>query len=134
MTIVKGYYDEIHFTESNISGFEFVDGDLIINIKSGLAIYGEHPLADSLKMSEPCRLIFKNVTSSQRELDIYAGDPKTDGFKETKAITDEINSNSSFASKSCQEYGVEGIFITEPLAWVDWRITAEEFYVDDLKG
>lgn len=131
MSIVKGYYDEIHFTESNISGFEFVDKDLIINIKSGLAIYGEHPLADSLKMTEPCRLMFKNVASSQRYLAIYAGDPKVDGFKERKIITDELNSSPS--SESSQEYGVEGVLLTEPQAWVDWKITAEEFYVDDLK-
>ena len=131
MTIVKGYYDEIHFTESNINGFEFLDGDLIIDIESGLAIYGEHPLADSLKMSEPCRLIFKNVTSSQRDLDIYAGDPKKDGFKETKTIIDELNVPSH---KLSQEYGVEGVLLKEPIAWIDWKITAEEFYLDDLKN
>lgn len=132
MAIVKGYYDEIHFPESNISGFEFVDGDLIIDIESGLAIYGEHPLADSLKMSKPCRLILKNVTSSQRDLDIYAGDPKTDGFKERKVITDEINLQ--LTPESCQEYVVEGVLLTEPQAWTTWTITAEEFYVDDLKN
>ena len=131
MTIVKGYYDEIHFTESYISEFKFVDGDLIINIESGLAIYGEHPLADSLKMSEPCCLMFKNVASSQRYLAIYAGDPKIDGFKERKTITDDINQ--SVSSKSCQEYIVEGMLLTEPKAWIEWTITAEEFYVDDLK-
>ena len=132
MSIVRGYYDEIHFTESNISGFEFVDQDLIINIESGLAIYGEHPLADSLKMSEPCRLIFKNVASSQRYLAVYAGDPKTDGFIERKIITDDINQSVSL--ESSQEYGVEGVLLTKPQAWVDWKITAEDFYVDDLKG
>ena len=124
MTIVKGYYDEIHFTESNISGFKFVDGDLIIDIESGLALYGEHPLADSLKMSEPCRLIFKNVTSSQRYLAIYAGNPKTDGFKENKTIVDDVTKSSSI--KSSQEYGVEGVLRTEPQAWIDWSITAED--------
>lgn len=132
MAIVKGYYDEIHFTESSINGFEFVDRDLIINIESGLTIYGEHPLADSLKTTEPCRLIFKNVISSQRDLDIYAGDPKTDGFKERKTITDDVNS--SLSPKSYQEYGVEGVLLTEPKAWIDWKITAEDFYVDDLKN
>ena len=132
MAIVKGYYDEIHFPESNISGFEFVDGDLIINIESGLAIYGEHPLANSLKMSEPCRLILKNVTSSQRYLAIYAGDPKVDGFRERKTITDDVNQ--SLSPESCQEYVVEGVLLTEPQAWTTWTITAEEFYVDDLKG
>lgn len=131
MAIVKGYYDEIHFTNSNIDGFKFVGKDLIINIKSGLAIYGRHPLADSLKTSDSCRLIFKNVTLSQRDLDIYAGNPKTDGFKESKTIVDNLNPTSSY--KSLQEYGVEGVLLTEPKAWVDWKIVAEDFYVDDLK-
>lgn len=132
MTIIKGYYDEIHFTESNISGFEFVDGDLIINIESGLVVGEEHPLADSLKMSEPCRLIFQNVTSSQRDLDIYAGDPKTDGFRESKTIVDDVNS--VLSSESSQEYGIEGVWLTEPKAWITWDISAESFCVDDLKG
>lgn len=131
MAIVKGYYDEIHFPESKIDGFKFVAGDLIINIESGLAIYGEHPLANSLKMTEPCRLIFKNVTFSQRDLDVYAGDPKIDGFKETKSITDDVEQ--SLSPKLSQEYIVEGVLLTKPQAWVTWKIIAEDFYVDDLK-
>ena len=131
MATIRGYYDEIYFTESNINKFEFVDNDLIIDIESGLIVSGEHPLADSLKMSDSCRLIFQNVTSSRRDLYIYAGDPKVDGFKESKTITDDVNS--ALLSKSSHEYNVEGVLLKEPKAWISWNIVAEDFYIDDLK-
>jgi hypothetical protein len=131
MALVKGYFDELHFTESNISGFEFLGNDLIIHIESGLAIYGEHPLSDSQTMSEPCHLIFKNVIFSERTLNIYAGDPKIDGFKGRQKIIDDVNQAAN-DKKNYQEYSIEGVLQT-PKAWVTWDIVAEEFYIDDLK-
>ncbi|WP_377479919.1 MAG: hypothetical protein P2A85_11425 [Microcoleus anatoxicus] len=130
MVVVKGFYEDIHFTESNISGFSFVEKDLIIKIHSGLAIYPPHPLANRHTMSEPCCLIFKNVISSQRMFSIYAGDPKTDGFKETQTISDNVATLEPH--KVYEEYGVEGVLL-EPKAWISWDIVAEEFYLDDLK-
>jgi len=130
MVLVKGFYDDIHFTESNISGFNIVGSDLMIDIHSGLEIYSPHPLANSHTITDPCRLIFKNVVSSKRTFSIYAGDPKTDGFKETKTISDNV-SKPEF-HKAYEEYGVEGVLL-EPKAWISWDIIAEEFYVDDLK-
>jgi hypothetical protein len=130
MTYIQGYFDELHFTESNISGFEFLESDLVITIDSGLVIYGEHPLTDSHKMSDPCRLVFKNIVSSKRYLDIYAGDPKVDGFKESKTIIDNISPVS--VGLPCKEYSLEGLLL-DPKAWLTWDILAEDFYLDDLK-
>ncbi len=130
MTYIRGYFDDLHFTESNISGFQFSGKDLVITIDSGLAIYDEHPLKDHHRMSDPCRLVFKNVVSSQRHLDIYAGDPKTDGFRESKTVTDKLNNDST--SQSYEEYSLEGVLL-QPKAWVTWDILAEDFYLDDLK-
>ncbi|MEG4345711.1 hypothetical protein QUB70_20890 [Microcoleus sp. A003_D6] len=130
MVLVKGFYDDIHFPESNISGFSFVGNDLKIDIHSGLEIYPPHPLANSHTMSDACCLIFKNVVSSQRTFSIYAGDPKTDGFKETNKIFDRVSEPEP--NIAYEEYGVEGVLL-EPKAWISWDIVAEEFYVDDLK-
>ncbi|RKZ39915.1 MAG: hypothetical protein DRR16_31665 [Candidatus Parabeggiatoa sp. nov. 3] len=131
MALVKGYFDELHFTESTISDFKFLGNDLIIHIESGLAIYGEHPLSGNLTMSESCHVIFKNVIFSERDLDIYAGDPKTDGFKGTQKIIDDVNQPAT--DKNYQEYSIEGVLLQKPTAWVTWDIVAEEFYIDDLK-
>lgn len=131
MTIVKGFYDDIHFTESNLKNFEFVDDTLIVEIDSGLGIYPPHPLASSHTMSDPCKLIFKNVRLSKRHISIYAGDPKIDGFKERKIIIDRdtfLNVDESY-----EDYSIEGVLL-EPKAWISWDILAREFYVDDLKN
>lgn len=130
MVLVKGYYDDIHSPESNISGFKFMNNELIINIHSGLEIYPPHPLANSHQMSEPCQLIFKNVVLSERALAIYAGDPRTDGFKEHKTINDCISK--PIPGIVYEEYWIDGVLL-EPKAYISWRIVAEEFYLDDLK-
>jgi hypothetical protein len=131
MTIIKIDYDDIHFTESNISGFEFSQNDLIVNFKSGLEIYGDYP-HDIHKMSDPCRLVFKNVSSSKRILDIYAGDPRVDGFRESKTILDDLSLHQYDDSLS-MEYSVEGVLL-EPKSWLTWYISAQDFFFDNLKN
>lgn len=131
MTLIKGYYDDIHFTESNIGGFEYVENNLIIEIDSGLEIYPPHPLASSHTMADPCKLIFTNVISSKRDLDLYAGDPKTDGFKGREIIIDKASQLE--VEEPYQEYGVEGVLLPAN-AWVTWEIIAEDFFVDDLRN
>ena len=131
MAIVRGHYDDIHFPESNIKGFEYVDNDLIIDIESGLEIYPPHPLASSHTMADPCRLILTNVIASKRDLSIYAANPKIDGFKERKIIIDKAVPVEM--DRSYQEYWVEGVLL-EPKAWISWEIFAREFYVDDLRN
>jgi hypothetical protein len=129
--IVKENFDDLQFTESNISGFQFSGNDLMVDIHSGLEIYGNHPLSETHKTSDPCRLIFKNVVSSKRILDIYAGDPKTDGFKESQTIIDETPISQK-TENSYEDYLVEGV-LYEPKSWLTWFITAESFYLDNLK-
>jgi hypothetical protein len=130
MTIVNIEFDDIHFPESNISGFRFSQNDLIVDIESGLEIYGDYP-SSIHKMSDPCRLVFKNVSSSKRMLDIYAGDPKIDGFRESKTIVDDLPMHQN-SDVSSVEYIVEGVLI-EPKSWLTWFILAQDFYFDDLK-
>jgi hypothetical protein len=131
MTIVEMDFDDIHFTESNIAGFEFSQSDLIINFDSGLEIYGNYP-NDIHNVSEPCRLIFKNVSFSRRKLDIYAGDPRIDGFKGSETIIDELPAHHNSDHLLLTEYSIEGVFL-EPKSWITWDIVAQDFCFDNLK-
>lgn len=132
MTVVKGYFDELHFTESNIEKFDIVGSDIVVHILSGLEIYGSHPLSSTHQRSEPCQLRFKNVVLSQLIIDEYAGNPNQDGFKERREIIHQLD-NLEQSDIKYEDYSLEGI-LQDPQAWIDWYITAEEFYLDDLKG
>lgn len=131
MTRVKGYFEEVHLTECKISSFEFVNSDLIVHIAKGLDIYKPHPLATVLKISDPCEIIFTNIISSHLTLNIYAGDPRKDGFKEERKIVHKINLNSTIESKT-EDFFIEGVLL-DPLSWASWDIVAENVYIDDLK-
>jgi len=128
MVLAKGYFEELHFPESNINGFEILDNDVIIDIHSGLEVYPPHPLANSHTMSDPCRLIFKNVVSFRRTLSVLAGNSQ--GFKEHQTVIDKVND--PIGGVAYEEYCVEGVLL-EPKVWISWDIVAEEFYFDDLK-
>lgn len=136
MTVVKGYFDELHFTESNIEKFEFIGCDLIVNIMFGLAIFRSHPLFGKHKFSETCKVIFKNVVFSKILIDEYdeystsEGFKAFNGFKDEKEIIHQLECKSA-ANVNYEEYGIEGV-LQHPKAWVTWDIMAEEFYLDDL--
>jgi hypothetical protein len=129
MTIIAGYFDDIHYPESKIESFEIGKDSIIVNIKKGLAIYPPHPLAYILKFDEPCRIIFKCISYSKRIFNEYRDDqPK--GFLRHEFINEFDNFDPNL---QYQEYVIEGLYI-EPMGWIEWDITAAEFYVDDLKG
>lgn len=137
MTVVKGYFDELHFTESNIEKFEFIKCDLIVNIKSGLTIFRSHPLSSTHKFAESCKVIFKNVVFSRLIIDEYDesttsnGSKASNSFKEEKKIIHQLDCKPE-ANVNYEEYGIEGLLL-HPKSWVTWDIVAEEFYLDDLK-
>jgi hypothetical protein len=131
MTKAKGYFDEVQMTECKISSFEFIGSDLVIYIDKGIELYKPHPLAGIISVSEPCKIIFANVMSSIIVLDIYAGDPSKDGFKEEKKVTHQVNPDCSLQPKF-EDFFVEGILLN-PLSWVSWNIVAETVFIDDLK-
>jgi hypothetical protein len=65
MAIIKGYFDEFHFSEFKIEKFEFIGENLIVNIKSEVAVYPPHPLADKHKFLAPCKVEFKKIKYSR---------------------------------------------------------------------
>lgn len=132
VTIANGYFDEIHFTESNIKDFEFVDKDIIINIMSGLEIYSNHLLSSTYQSGEPCKLIFKNVSFSKQIIYDYADCLNKNKFKDKKEVVHQLDYYPNDNVKS-EDYFVEGV-LQNPQAWLSWDIVAEEFYLDDLKS
>lgn len=131
MTIVKGYYDELHWTECDIESFKFIGCDLEVYIKLGLEVYGEHPLSNTHNPKKPCKVIFSDVISSVRLLNEYDKDLNFNGFKGAKRIIDKLDNKQKFGIKY-EDYSIEGVWL-EPKSWLTWDIIAQDFYLDDLK-
>jgi hypothetical protein len=68
MAIIKGYFEEFHFPECKIEKFEFIGDNLIVNIKSELAVYPPHPLADKHKFLDHCKVEFKKLNIHGKRL------------------------------------------------------------------
>ncbi|MEC4806961.1 MAG: hypothetical protein SAJ72_22105 [Jaaginema sp. PMC 1080.18] len=130
MTIVKGYFDEFHPTECNIENFEIIERDLIINVKSNLEIYPPHPLADTHKFENSCKVIFKNIKYLRRRLSEYQENKKK--YKKRQEFVTEFNQKLN-TNIQYNNYGFEG-FLLNPPGWLDFEVIAEEFYFDDLKN
>ncbi|MHC5614137.1 MAG: hypothetical protein ACYTXA_24860 [Nostoc sp.] len=119
----------MHFPESKIESFDITQDSITVNIKKGLEIYPPHPLSATSKFDEPCKVIFKGVISSKRIFNEY-NDVQTKGFRQHL-----FNNEFDYSCDTCvdySEYLIEGLFI-KPLGWIEWEITAAEFYIDDLK-
>lgn len=129
MAIIKGYFDEFHFSECKIERIEFIGEDLIVNIKSELEIYPPHPLSDKHKFFDPCKVVFKNIKYLQQTLDEY--DEKTGKYKKDQEFIREY-SHGLKPNIKYEEYSIEG-FLLNPKGWVTLDIIGEEFYFDNLK-
>jgi len=129
MSIIKGYFDDVHFPECKIESFEITQDSITVNIKKGLEIYPPHPLSAISKFDEPCKVIFKEVISSKRIFNEY-NEEQTKGFRQ-HLFNNEFD-YSCIHSVDYSEYLIEGLLI-KPLGWIEWEITAAEFYIDDLK-
>lgn len=125
MTIVEGYYDELHWTECNIESFKFIGCDLEVYIKSGLEVYGEHPLSNTHNSKEPFKVIFSNVISSIRSLNEYDENYNYSRFKGEKKIVDKLH-NQQKSDINYEDYSIEGVWLN-PKGWLDWKILDRTF-------
>jgi hypothetical protein len=131
MAIIKGYFEEFHFPECKIENFEFIGDNLIVNIKSELAVYPPHPLADKHKFLDPCKVEFKNIKYSRQTFDEYDEEAREYNKEEQEFITEfspGVTSNIEY-----EGYSIEGFLLNPKKGWVTFDIIAEEFYFDDLK-
>jgi len=129
MSIIKGHFDDLHFPECNIESFEIAQDSITVSIKKGLEIYPPHPLSSTSKFDDPCKVIFKGVISSKRIFNEYIKEQRK-GFRQY-LFNDEITCSYD-SSMNYSEYFIEGLLI-KPLGWIEWEITAADFYIDDLK-
>lgn len=90
MSIVKGYFDELNFTQSNIEKFELISCNINIYIASGLDVFIGHPLGKTYKFSDACKLIFENTIFSKQIIYEYTEDGNS--FKEKKVIEEPLES------------------------------------------
>jgi hypothetical protein len=131
MSTVSNHFDDLHFTESKIAGFEFNVNELSLTvyIDSGLEVYKPHPLSETTSFTDSCKIIFKGVKSWKKSFDKY--DKNTKSYVET--LEDIENFEIDKPNSIYQTYSIEG-FLLKPEGWLTWDVEAEEFYLDDLKG
>ncbi|MFD1840614.1 hypothetical protein [Paracidovorax cattleyae] len=127
MQRVIGYFDELHFAESNLGTPIFEVGSMKIPVTGLLTLRG-HPLNDGTFRPLTGKLVFIGVTKSVRKLTEYIGDPKQpQGFKDERIVADlDVQ-----AQPEGKRFLLEGI-LQEPVAWVDWEVVAAgfEFHAD----
>jgi hypothetical protein len=123
MTFVKGFFKELHFSDSMLGVGEISNGDLKISIK-GLFLTAGHPLFSMGYGPFTGVLIFEGVVAYKKVFLECIGDPqKPDGFKPPIEMNKVFDSSSSAEN----QYVLEG-YQENPNGWVeDWTINARGF-------
>ncbi|MEM6737958.1 MAG: hypothetical protein AAF620_18005 [Bacteroidota bacterium] len=122
------YFDEIHFTECDLSIRLISKDEIVIDIDN-LEISKTHPLFASVgNKIKKSLLKFYDICSSEREIFEYKKDRYTNDFKE-KRVEKDVEEQ-SFKS-GANTYYIEGI-LDEPEAWVEWTIKANRFDLEIL--
>lgn len=131
MTIVEGYFDEIGFSESECTNFQWIDANLVVDFSRGIDLGGSrHPLSGSLLFDKPCRVIFTDVVFSNLSVSEYLGAPnifRTVPFEKNDLPTE-------LEGENYDEYHLEGTMqATNPKGWFNWELKARNFALDDLR-
>lgn len=124
MRQIPEFFDDLHFTETRLGTPKISGRTVCIPVQSLMPMAG-HPLAtDGVRFIRGL-LIFRGVSTSKRALTEYIGSTENpEGFKDEylledlQPIPDEIG--------TCRTYSFEGL-LENPVAWVDWDITAKSF-------
>jgi hypothetical protein len=131
MALVEGYFDEVGYWGAICTHVQWDGSTLIADFSKGFAVGGSsHPLAGSLKLEDPCRLIFRGVVESK--LKISEALDEHNSFQrhhyernDLPHKKEDVQYNEYFMEGTMKAMDVEG--------WFTWDIVAEEFIVDDLK-
>jgi hypothetical protein len=131
MAIITGFFEEIGFFESICKSFEWVDNDLVVSFEKGIDIGGsEHPLSDSLKIEEPCNLIFKDVVQSKLKISTLISQPNN--FDVLNIEKEDLPGKKSNIEYS--DFYMEGTMRAgEPKGWFTWDVVADSMILDNLK-
>lgn len=125
---IHEHFDQL-FTTDCLYGRPQIDGNTIRIRVNDLGLMKGHPLrpigAANLVYLSSCYFVFERVTSSQRKLTPYVGDPKAGRFG-----AEHVEHDGPFSpAEGGQEYAFEGR-IEDPLAYVDWCVVAGSFCLE----
>lgn len=128
MTVIENYYDELHFTDCDLS-IESLGKDRLVIQVSNLGVLPGHPLNTTPAMIfiTHCRLVFGGVRKSERSMHEYIGDPTAGIFRTPYTIVDHQSQGQ--AHKPGTVYELEGV-LDHPRAWVDWTIESTAFFME----
>ncbi len=120
-----GFFDKLHFTESNF-GHPVIEGALMRVPVSGLFVLRGHPLLEEGDGPYSGWIVFDEVRDSTRTVIEYIGEPKiTKNFKEPYDVQDGPFPRA--AEDKVTTFEFEGLQL-DPRAWIDnWTVRAGSF-------
>jgi hypothetical protein len=131
MSVIEVFFDEIGFFESICTSIEWADDYLVVGFEQGIDLGGsKHPLADSLGINEPCKLIFEGVTHSTLKISKLISQPN---HFEVHILQQE-NLGQTNSNLYDEHFYMEGSMrARDPHGWFVWDIVAKKGKIDDLK-
>lgn len=130
MAIVEGFYDEIGFSESMCSGFDWSNTSLEVSFQQGIDLGPNHPLANAFRFSSPCCLLFEGVIKSKLRISHWISAPNN--FKHH--YFEKLDLPEPEEGVEYTEFYLEGVMpANNPTGWFVWDIVALRVKLDDLK-
>ncbi|KAF0812567.1 hypothetical protein IGB42_02856 [Andreprevotia sp. IGB-42] len=129
MTAVKGFFDEIGFSEAICTGFEWKGNDLEVFFEKGVDISGSvHPLAEKFSFESPCKITFSDVAKSGLKISRLVALPNSFETSIVERTADP------FPVGGIHDFHLEGFMDGNPeKRWFVWTLSAKEAYFDDLE-
>ncbi len=129
MKIFHGYFKDLHFTESKLWQ-PMINANLMVVEVTQLYPLEGHPLCKFTNGPVAGKLIFNDVSQSERTIIEYKGDSHAPtSFKEKRKESDGPFNLDPFRPDMI-EFGFEG-FLENPPAWVDdWIVKARSFALE----
>jgi hypothetical protein len=132
MDKVEGYFDELHWTESNIKKVIISAGEKSIKLwVEFLEIFPPHPFFKVRTSNETFIAVFENVHTSSLDITEYIGDAREGRFK--PKITKQDVFRDGKESDCGKDYSLEGVLLDDcgrKHAWITWDIVAEKFSLE----
>ena len=127
--MVNGFYDELGFSESVCSGFKWSGNSLEVFFQNGIDLGSNHPLSNSFKFGDPCRLLFDGVIKSKLRVSHLISSPNN--FEHH--YFENLDLHTSNEEDEYIPFYLEGVMMaTSPTGWFVWDLVAQTFTFDDL--
>ena len=115
--------EDLHWTESDIESID-VDGRSLSVVASKVFVLGAPG-------PHRIRAAFVGVSSARLEVTEYIGSPQApQGFK-APYVVEKL---APIQGHDLKVFGIEGISIFQPVAWLDLEVHAREAIIEELEG